>query len=93
MVKNGHTSKAVADKISKEPLGIAPIRSVGDPSYRWFVDEVKRRLVAQYGEEQVMTGGLTVHTSLDPRRQRAAMKAVRTGLKSSGQTAGVWQAP
>jgi penicillin-binding protein 1A len=36
---------------------------------RYFVEEVRRRLVNRYGEERVYKGGLTVHTTLDREQQ------------------------
>jgi penicillin-binding protein 1A len=46
----------------------------------YFVDYVRRYLVARYGEEQVFGGGLRVETSLDPRLQALADEAVAASL-------------
>lgn len=48
----------------------------------WFSEEVRRELIAQYGEDQALEGGLDVHTSLDPRLQSVSLQALRDGLMS-----------
>ena len=42
----------------------------------WFVDAVRRFLIATYGEQKVFSGGLRVTTTLEPSIQEAAEKAV-----------------
>ena len=48
----------------------------------YFAEEVRRDLLARYGEKALYEGGLSVRTSLDPataggRRQGAARRADR----------------
>src|SRR5437588_1338357 len=43
---------------------------------QYFVDYVRRQLVAKYGEDFVMRGGLRVQTTLDPKLQTQAYNAV-----------------
>jgi len=45
-----------------------------------FVDFVRRQLVAQYGEQRVRRGGLRVHTTVLPRLQRLAVRAINEEL-------------
>jgi penicillin-binding protein 1A len=45
-----------------------------------FAEEVRRELLARFGEEQLYKGGLSVRTSLDPDLQRAAEAALRRGM-------------
>jgi penicillin-binding protein 1A len=87
MERNGFispTERAAADAL---PLGTVrgprdSIRNVGG----YFVEEVRRALVQQYGEEMedgpnsVYGGGLWVRTSLDLDMQAAAETALRDGL-------------
>ncbi len=51
--------------------------------YPWFVDYVRRYLVARFGEDVVLRGGLRVETSLDPRLQGEADAAVAAALKGT----------
>jgi penicillin-binding protein 1A len=54
----------------------------------FFVEEVRRYLVEKYDEELVLTGGLSVRTSLDVDKQIAAAKAVRAGLRAHAERSG-----
>jgi penicillin-binding protein 2A len=46
----------------------------GDIQYRYYVDELIREAMAEYGlsENEVLEGGLRIYTELDPRMQQAA---------------------
>jgi penicillin-binding protein 1A len=48
----------------------------------YFTEEVRRALFDALGGEQVLHGGLTVHTTLDLDLQHAAVEAVRGGLEA-----------
>ena len=52
-------------------------------SYPYFVDYVRRYLVARHGEEAVMNRGLKVQTTLNRDLQRAAEAAVADGLSGT----------
>ncbi len=47
----------------------------------YFVEEVRRWLQTRYGSTSLYTSGLTVHTTLDPRLQIIANRAVENGLR------------
>ncbi|MDQ1428981.1 MAG: penicillin-binding protein, partial [Acidimicrobiaceae bacterium] len=51
--------------------------------YPWFVDYVRRYLVARFGAAVVARGGLRVETSLDPGMQAQAETAVAAALKGT----------
>lgn len=51
--------------------------------FPFFVDYVRRYLVAKYGPAKVFRGGLTIQTSLDPDMQEEAEKAVTEGLRGT----------
>ena len=63
----------------------------------YFNEEVRRYLVAKYGEERVKTGGLSVKTTMDLEAQLVAYAAVRRGLRDHDRRTGyrgpVRQAP
>lgn len=56
----------------------------GHSRYPYFVDYVRRYLVARYGEDRVVHGGLRVETALDPHLQQLAEQAVSEGLSGTG---------
>ncbi len=91
MVRNGAVSEAEAAAAKAQPLGIVARRSAAyDPSTGYFVEEVRRQLIDQYGENaeagpnSVYDGGLWVRTSLDPELQKAAQDSLRAGLMRYG---------
>ena len=46
----------------------------------YFAEEVRRQLARKYGTKTLYGGGLSVHTTLEPRMQEEAEKALRNGL-------------
>lgn len=58
----------------------------------YFAEEVRRELVQRYGEKAVYSGGLSVRTTLDPRLQVIADKALRNGLIAYDRRHG-WRGP
>jgi penicillin-binding protein 1A len=43
---------------------------------------VRKYLEKEYGSQRIYQGGLRVYTTLDPQMQRAAVRALRDGLRS-----------
>jgi len=81
MVENGYVARAVGDKAKMEPLGVNP-RVLSPNSYAagYFAEEVRRELSEKYGEKKLYEGGLSVRTTLDPKMQLMARKALVDGL-------------
>ena len=57
----------------------------------YFAEEVRRELIARFGEKMVYEGGLTVRTSLNGRLQSEADTALRNGLISYDRAHGGWR--
>ena len=79
MVRTGAIDQAEADAASAGPVtAVAP----PDPeaqlqgSTAYFVAEVRRWAIREFGEAAAFGGGLRIETTLDPRLQRAAEEAV-----------------
>ncbi len=81
MVENGYVSKADGDKAKQQPLGVTP-RVLSPNTYYggFFAEEVRRELGEKYGEKKLYEGGLSVRTTLDPKMQGLARKALVDGL-------------
>ncbi|TIT81891.1 MAG: penicillin-binding protein, partial [Mesorhizobium sp.] len=81
MVENGYVTREEGDKAKAEPLGVTPRRN---GSYlfagEYFTEEVRRQIIARYGENALYEGGLSVRTTLDPKIQLIARKAMQNGL-------------
>lgn len=87
MLDNNFITRAQYDAAMAEPLGTVLRRT---PKYAqvggYFVEEVRRQLIKQFGENaqsgphSVYEGGLWVRTSYDRRLQDLATEALRDGL-------------
>jgi penicillin-binding protein 1A len=58
----------------------------------YFAEELRRHLIAKYGESSLYRGGLTVRTTLDPRIQKMADSALRKGIIAYDRRHG-WRGP
>ncbi|MFB9267185.1 penicillin-binding protein 1A [Bradyrhizobium erythrophlei] len=78
---NGWITQAEADKARKEPLTVTN-RTNGAHTFagEYFSEEVRRDIFERYGEKKLYEGGLSVRTSLDPKVQVMARKAMVAGL-------------
>ena len=80
MKDEGFITEAQATQAKAEPIR-AVKRGVSDTvNAPYFAEEVRRTLYARYGDKALYQGGLTVHTSLDPKYQALADKVLRDGL-------------
>ncbi|RWN53926.1 penicillin-binding protein 1A [Mesorhizobium sp.] len=81
MVGNGYVTQEEGAKAKAEPLGVKPRRS-GTYLFagEYFTEEVRRQISARYGENALYEGGLSVRTTLDPKMQLIARKAMQNGL-------------
>ena len=91
MADNDFASEAEVAAAKARPLGLIPRRAERrgvDAGY--FLEEVRRQLLAKYGEKaedgpnSVYAGGLWVRTSLDPELQISARDALRNGIMNYG---------
>jgi 1A family penicillin-binding protein len=65
--------QALPDRSHRRNAGmLASARGTG----LYFQEELRRQLVAQFGDERVLRGGLRVYSTFDPTMQRAAEDAV-----------------
>jgi penicillin-binding protein 1A len=86
----------ITDEQYQEAL-VEPIelKSMEDPSWQvgaYYLEEVRRWLIDQFGEDEVYNGGLTVTTACDLKHQEAAEEALRRGLIDSAKRRG-WTGP
>jgi penicillin-binding protein 1A len=81
LLENGWIKQADADKARKEALVVTGKQSVGHTfAGEYFAEEVRRDIFERYGEKKLYEGGLSVRTSLDPKLQVVARKALSDGL-------------
>ncbi|MBA4370915.1 MAG: hypothetical protein C0418_04980 [Coriobacteriaceae bacterium] len=86
MLANNYISQAEYDQAISEPVKLTRAKEPEHGIYRahYFVAHVKKILQAKYSQAVVFKGGLTVHTSLDTRRQKYAEDAVFGFLNEKG---------
>ncbi|WP_106301433.1 penicillin-binding protein 1A [Martelella mangrovi] len=89
MAENGYITAEEAEVARAEPLGVVSThRSRPIAGDEYFAEAVRRELKDDYGEEMLYEGGLSVRTSLDPKMQLYAQKALRDGLIKYDEAAG-----
>ncbi|MBB5754158.1 penicillin-binding protein 1A [Prosthecomicrobium pneumaticum] len=93
MVENGFATPDEGAAAKASPLGVK-LRSTTPRLFAadYYVEEVRRQLLAMYGEEKLYDGGLSVRTSLDPAYQVMARQALMNGLVAFDQERG-WRGP
>ncbi|MGB0589359.1 MAG: transglycosylase domain-containing protein [Myxococcota bacterium] len=79
MVSQGYTEASEAAIFRQERPELVD-GSRRTPSADWFVDVVKRRLIEALGRDVVMSGGLSVYTTLDLDAQASVDAAVKRHL-------------
>ena len=60
--------------------GAVALASGSDAAGLYFQEELRRQLVAQFGNERVLRGGLRVYSTYDPKLQVLAERAISTRL-------------
>ncbi len=81
MVREGYLDARLASAAKKAPLGVVKPR-LRPAESTYFVEEVRRRIARQFGDNALYRDGLVVETTLDPAFQAAAERAVAAGLES-----------
>ncbi|SHE74377.1 penicillin-binding protein 1A [Devosia limi] len=89
MLENGYITADAARQAKDEPLNVIP-RASGSQLYsaEYFTEEVRRELAKLYGEDQLYGGGLSVRTTLEPKLQEYARRALMDGLIAYDHTKG-----
>lgn len=82
MQENGYITAEQAAAANAEPIHTVD-RLSGDTyvASAHFVEEVRRQLVDQLGEDALLSGGLSIRSTIDTRLQVIAARALRRGLE------------
>ncbi|MEZ6023500.1 MAG: penicillin-binding protein 1A [Hyphomonadaceae bacterium] len=83
MAERGYITEEQATEARAQPLE-AVDRMSGDQfiAASHFVEEVRRQVQSQYGEDALYDGGLSIRSTIDTRLQLAAARALRSGLEA-----------
>src|SRR5579862_9912068 len=81
MEEDHYITAKQADEARSEPLVVNPrVLTPNSIAAGFFAEEVRRELQERYGEQKLYEGGLSVRTTLDPKIQLMARKALVDGL-------------
>jgi penicillin-binding protein 1A len=83
MLERGYITAEQAEEARAADLEVTN-RLAGDQfvAASHFVEEIRRQVQAQYGEDALYNGGLSIRSTLDTRLQLAAARSLRAGLEA-----------
>src|SRR5215472_9006180 len=80
MIEDGMVTPTEAAQAEAQSLELRHRQETEQLSAPYFAEEVRRQLLARYGDKVLYGAGLSVRTSLDEQLQAASDKALRDGL-------------
>ena len=80
MVEAGFLSQAQGEAAKAKPITLRQRDETEVVKADYFTEEVRRELLARYGDKEVYSSGLSVRTSLDPKLQAIADRSLRDAL-------------
>ena len=92
MQADGYITPAEATQARAEPIALKKRTATQTAEADFFIEEVRRQLVSQLGEQGFYEGGLSVRVTLSPELQAAADRALRHGLATYDRRQG-WRGP
>lgn len=90
--QDGHLTPVQERMAQAEPLVVRTRADAEFVTANYFAEEVRRELAGRYGDNVLYTGGMNVHTTLDPRLQEMAGRALQGGLMAYDRRHG-WRGP
>src|SRR5436305_931923 len=93
MVEDQYIAPQEGERAKKEPLNVTP-HPTGAHMFaaEYFAEEVRREIYERYGEKKLYEGGLSIRTTLDPKFQVMARRALTDGLVRFDEGQG-WRGP
>ncbi len=91
MQDSGYATAAEIAAAKADPVVVRHREDTEIVNAAYFAEEVRRELIARFGEKMVYEGGLTVRTSLDGRLQEDSDKTLRDGLITFDRAHGGWR--
>jgi penicillin-binding protein 1A len=92
MREDGVINDAEAEQARRTPFQVRGRGEVDVVRAEYFAEEVRRELLQRYGEAGLYGGGLSVRTTVDPKLQDIADRALRKGLITYDRRHG-WRGP
>jgi penicillin-binding protein 1A len=82
-------TKAEYDEALATPIKLTPTQVFKERKLPYFFDYVEQELIGQFGSATVRQGGLRIKTTIDPKLQKIAERAVRDNLPSGGPSGAI----
>ena len=82
MAEQGYISKEKAQQAKKQAIKLERPTEDNEKIAPYFVNHIRKKLIAKFGAKRVYTGGLEVHTTLDIKMQKQANTAIENALKT-----------
>ncbi|MEK0081937.1 penicillin-binding protein 1A [Benzoatithermus flavus] len=92
MADDGYITAAEAEAARNEPIVLREQSPTEFAEADFFIEEVRRQLVARLGEDGFYAGGLSVRVTVSPKLQEIADRALRHGLSAYDRRRG-WRGP
>jgi penicillin-binding protein 1A len=92
MLEDGHITQGEYEAARATPIVTRQRGPEDTVRADYFAEEVRRELLARFGERDLFRGGLNVRTTMDPKIQAAAEAALRRGLLAYDRRHG-WRGP
>ena len=92
MADDGYITNAEAVEAKAAPLGVKPPAPYVSVGAEYFVEEVRREMLAKHGEDKMKAGGFVIRSTLDSKLQAFADQALRNGLVAYDRRHG-WRGP
>jgi len=92
IVENGFATHEEGEEAKAQPLGVQK-RTYGPKIHasEYFAEEVRRKIIDDFGEDKLYGGGLSVRTTLDPKLQSIARSALVAGLTRYDRAHAGWR--
>jgi len=89
MLANGFITAPQLQQAHAEELSIHPRKNNTAAGTGYFTEQVRRYLEQEFGEEQLYTAGMEIHTTINLDMQQAAQMAVRENLQAHDRRRGL----
>ena len=80
MVAEGYLTEEKSKEIFNQPLNLENLRTAEEVAPH-VVDQVRKYILAKYGDEKLYQGNMKVYTSINFDLQRAAVQSLKEGLR------------
>ncbi len=92
LLDNSYIDKNEFEKITKSEIKLRKRKRIYFEDSRYFVEEVRKKVISDYGFDKVYKQGFNIKTPIDLNLQKLATNALREGLENYDKRRG-WRGP